>query len=206
MQNILIFDYDGVLVDSLHIFMREFLRACRQEGVQSITTEKDFLHLFDKNMYESMMDLGMTRETILRVVLTVKEALLKHENKIQLFPGISETLQHLAKTNTLLISTSNDTEVVQQFMASRHLNVFADIYGSDREPSKIKKIETIKTAYPSNHVFYIGDTKGDILEGKQAGIKTVAVTWGWHKEHDLRTTKPDYLACEPRQLLDLFSK
>jgi phosphoglycolate phosphatase len=205
MQNILIFDYDGVLVDSLQIFMREFLRACRQENVQSITTENDFLHLFDNNMYESMMNLGMTRKTILRVVTIVKKALLRNESKIHLFPGISETLHHLAKTNILLISTSNDTEVVQQFMDSRNLNVFADIYGSDREPSKIKKIQAIKTSYVGNQVFYIGDTKGDILEGKQAGINTVAVTWGWHEKHHLQAAQPDYLASKPRQLLDFFS-
>lgn len=32
MKNLLIFDYDGVLVDSFDIFMTQFIRACEREG------------------------------------------------------------------------------------------------------------------------------------------------------------------------------
>ena len=34
MNNVLIFDYDGVLVDSFDIFMENFIKACKQQGFE----------------------------------------------------------------------------------------------------------------------------------------------------------------------------
>jgi len=40
-------------------------------------------------------------------------------------------------------------------------------------------------------------------EGRQAGVKTVAVTWGWHSREKLAATGPDYLLDRPEELLKL---
>ena len=52
MENILIFDYDGVIVDSLDIFMKDLISACKKNGFNQISTKDIFLNLFDGNMYE----------------------------------------------------------------------------------------------------------------------------------------------------------
>lgn len=41
-MNLLIFDYDGVIVDSLKIFMENFILACKKEGVNEIANKRDF--------------------------------------------------------------------------------------------------------------------------------------------------------------------
>ena len=40
--------------------------------------------------------------------------------------------------------------------------------------------------------YYVGDTKGDMIEGKKAGAVTVAVTWGWHTADNLAEASPDH--------------
>jgi phosphoglycolate phosphatase len=50
-------------------------------------------------------------------------------------------------------------------------------------------------------IYYIGDTTGDIKEGKEAGVKTVGVTWGWHSKEKMASAKPDYLFDTPQELL-----
>ena len=205
MRSTLIFDYDGVIVDSLHIFMKYFFKACDREGFSNINSKQVFLSLFEGNMFEKMMDKGMSKEQILRIMDFMKKELLKNQGKLQVFPGIKKTLKTLSKKNTLLIITSNDSIVVKRFLSSQNLDIFSDIYGSEKEPSKVKKIQRIKQQYHRNNVFYIGDTTGDIIEGKEAKVQTIAVTWGWHDTEKLQKTSPAYILSEPQELLTLFA-
>jgi phosphoglycolate phosphatase len=62
----------------------------------------------------------------------------------------------------------------------------------------IKKYQVI-----SENIYYIGDTTGDIKEGREAGIKTVGVTWGWHSKEKMASAEPDYLFDTPQELLQL---
>jgi phosphoglycolate phosphatase len=193
MDTILIFDYDGVIVDSLEMFMKFFINACQNHGWKEISSKKEFLLLFHENMYQNMAKLGMKHKDILNVVSEVKKGLLSHLEDLPLFPDVKQTLKTLSETNILCISTSNDTSVVKNYLKIHDIPYFDHIYGSDVHHSKIKKIELIKQRYQAQRFFYIGDTIGDIKEGKEAGIKTIGVTWGWHTRKQLQQCKPDYL-------------
>ena len=206
MKNVLIFDYDGVIIDSLEIFMDNFLEACKKEGWSSIATKDDFLRLFENNMYESMFAIGMTKEEILRIVYRMRDALLENQDKIKPFNQIADVLKDLSKENKLFIVTSNETQVVEKYLKSQNLfYFFKKIYGSDKGASKIEKIIKIKEENPGFNYFYVGDTQGDILEGKKSGVKTVAVTWGWHKKEQLKEVSPDFLIGKPSDFLKLVN-
>jgi phosphoglycolate phosphatase len=204
MKKIFIFDYDGVIVDSLDIFAANFLKACKKENVTEISTTQDFLSIYNNNMYKAMFNMGMSKEKVLRIVTYMKKAILSERENIKLFPNIKETIQKLSKYNTLHIVTSSDTKLVTDFLKRYHLDTyFESVIGSDQEPSKTKKILSITENHAEKDCFYIGDTVGDILEGKKAEIKTVAVTWGWHKEEQLSQSNPDFLINNPKELLTL---
>ncbi|MGZ3648342.1 MAG: HAD family hydrolase [Syntrophales bacterium] len=49
----------------------------------------------------------------------------------------------------------------------------------------------------------MGDTTGDIKEARLAGVRTVAVTWGWHSKEKLETVRPDYLIETVKDLLQI---
>lgn len=206
MKNALIFDYDGVIVDSLTLFMKHFIYACKKEGFSTVSSKKEFLKLFEKNMYESMFNLGMSRENILNIVYYMRDQLLKNQDKLNVFPGIKETLKRLSKNNILVVVTSNDTGVVKSFLKSKGVDFFDEIFGSDKEASKTAKIKKIKTLFDADDYFYVGDTVGDIVEGKKAGVKTVSVSWGWHPREKLLKAKPDFLIDHPSELLDVLEK
>lgn len=204
MNSVLIFDYDGVIVDSLDMFMNFFIEACQTEGWEQISSEQSFLALFNGNMYENMFQLGMTKQNILDIVNRVKKGLLSNIEKTKIFPQIKEALQQLQQDHSLLISTSNDTQVVQQVLKYHDINYFQEIYGSDKNHSKVQKIHMIKEKYPAKNYAYIGDTVGDIIEGKKAHIQTIAVTWGWHQEKQLIKEKPDHIIHSPDQLVEIM--
>jgi len=205
MNTVLIFDYDGVIVDSLDIFMKFFINSCKEHGWKEISSKHDFLSLFNGNMYEKMMKLGMTKQDILTIVLQVKKGLLNHLEDLHLFPNMKQTLMDLSNQHTLCISTSNETSVVKNFLKLHQLSCFTQIYGSDIHHSKIKKIEMIKKSYPAKNHVYIGDTIGDIEEGKKAKVITIGVTWGWHSKEKLQQSNPDYLAESIQDLTKIAS-
>ena len=53
MSNILIFDNDGVIADSLEIFMKTVINTCKKHGSNQVNTKEDFLNLFNGNLYEN---------------------------------------------------------------------------------------------------------------------------------------------------------
>jgi len=203
-MNLLIFDYDGVIVDSLKIFMENFILACKKEGVNEIANKRDFLELFEGNMYDSMARKGMSREKILHIVYAMRDAIIKNQDNINLFDGVAEAIKELSVNNKLAVVTSNETAIVKKFLKDRNIDYFEEIIGSDKEASKVKKIKWLKEEFPGHDYYFIGDTVGDIIEGRMAGAKTVAVTWGWHSESKLMEVSPDYIFRSPKELRDAF--
>ena len=74
------------------------------------------------------------------------------------------------------------------------------VLGAETDTSKIRKIQKTMRRFPSLPAYYVGDTKGDMIEGRSAGAKTVAVSWGWHPEEKLREGRPDFMI---RSLIEL---
>lgn len=202
-MNILLFDYDGVLVDSLEVFMDQVLFACKENEIDNLLTRESFLNLFNGNFYEKLVESGIPEKNIIPIIkaLQIGE---KEQQKIRLFEGVKEMLETLSKKNRLIIITSNKAGVIEESLRLKNITCFEAILGADQETSKVKKIEMMKSRYPGFPVYYIGDTRGDIMEGKRAGVKTIAVTWGWHSQDQLAKEEPDFMVHSPRELVKLF--
>ncbi|MEF8847711.1 MAG: HAD family hydrolase [Candidatus Thermoplasmatota archaeon] len=206
MSAIVIFDYDGVIVDSFDVFSEYFLKACKKEGIDAIGSKEEFLRLYEGNMYENLFKKGLSKEKILKIVYFMRDGLIENQDKINLFEGMEKTIKDLAEENKLYIVTSSEKKVVKKFLGKHKIETyFEDILGSDEEPSKIKKILKIKSLNDNDNLFYIGDTKGDIIEGKKAGVKTVGVSWGWHKKNKILDADPDFFVEKPEKILDLVN-
>jgi phosphoglycolate phosphatase len=204
MKSLLVFDYDGVLVDSYDVFMPAFIDACEHAGYPTLVSKEDFVRLFDDNLYRSLRAQGLSRATILRIVLEVKKAILANRDQLKIFPGVTEAVHSLATTHYMAVATSNETSVVRQLLIDRNLDCFENIIGSDQEPSKAKSLCHLKQKFEGMPVYFIGDTMGDIKEGHQAEVTTIGVTWGWHGAQ-VAKAKPDYLVTRPIELVALFN-
>ncbi len=53
--------------------------------------------------------------------------------------------------------------------------------------------------------WYVGDDKRDIDAGRAAGMKTIAVSWGYEGEYELATWGADAALHHPAELLDLVA-
>ncbi|MBI4765791.1 MAG: HAD family hydrolase [Deltaproteobacteria bacterium] len=202
-MNILLFDYDGVIVDSLEVFRDRVISTCKRYGSKNIISKEDFLTLFNGNFYEKLMESGIPKEKIPQMILDFQIGLDEQKN-IRLFDGVKEMLEKLSRNNRLIIITSNVTRVIEESLKLKNMTCFEEILGADKETSKVKKIKMMKSKHKGCSIYYIGDTRGDILEGKKAGIKTIAITWGWHSQDQLGEEQPDFMVDSPQALVKLF--
>lgn len=203
-MNILLFDYDGVIADSLEAYVQKVIKVSTKYNLKGVTTQEDFLKLFEDNFYTALINKGLSQE---RIPALQEEFRLtnKESADIKVVAGIKAVLRKLSQHNKLFIITSNLTKTIEQAVQQEEIEYFQQILGGDKEVSKVKKIQNIRKMFPNNNLYYIGDTTGDIKEGKNAGVRTVAVTWGWHTAEQLKAQHPDFIIHTPSELLKLFS-
>lgn len=206
MKKLFLFDFDGAIVDSLD-FYEEAVRLCFTKiGQPLVLTRAAFLELFDDNFYVSLGKKNINLDAYMQAAEEVLAGL--DYDRIRPIAGMLPVLNRLQAENTLLIISSNGSPEIRMIMERLHITVcFQEILGSDSGLSKREKIRFALNRYQvgADQAFYIGDTTGDIKEAKAAGIKTVAVTWGWHNRERLALPAPDWIFDHPRDLLKLLT-
>jgi len=196
------FDYDGVIVDSFQDVRRDFIAACCKHGFE--IDEKTFETLHDDNCYKMMREKYGLEDKVVDAIIKEYEQISKNNLNLKIFEGMKEAIEKIAQKHSIVIITSNTSQNVAAFLERNGIKGIKDILGADLEQSKIKKIAKAVQLYSADLDYYVGDTTGDVIEGKKAGVITVAVSWGWHKAEKLKQFEPDYLVNSPQELVMLF--
>ncbi len=205
MPPLLLFDFDGVLADSLSVFHESLAAACRERGFPQLHDRAVFLGLFDGNMIEGLRRLGLPDAKIPTLLADLGRRLAAVMDRYPPFPGIAEAFNTLTASVPVCVVTSNLTRVVIAYLAQYGLHGVREVLGSDTEPSKQAKIRRVAAQWPGRRPTYVGDTLGDLTEAHAAGACAVAVGWGWHDEARLRRGHPDRLLKQPSELASLLT-
>lgn len=198
------FDYDGVIVDSLDMFTSAFISACRENGFSEVNSREDIMALFENNVYEAMKNRGLDSQTIDKILRAYATRASERHDELKLFDGMGEALRRISGKNKIFIITSNVSGAPVRVLKRYGISCFEDVIGADKEKSKVKKIRKLMDQYPSLRPYYVGDTTGDIIEGKKAGSLTIGVAWGWHGPRKLKESSPDYLVYSPEELAGIL--
>lgn len=201
---LLLFDYDGVIADSFEVYFSEFTRACSELGFDKINSKEGFLKLFDGNLIKQLIKAGFPLRKLKQLADEFKPQIEAANARICPFPGISEILNVLSKQYPVMIITANATYVVQEFLDKNNLSHVKGVLGSDIEPSKVKKIRMARKRFPDYTPYYIGDTKGDMLEARRAGAMPIAAGWGWHDHQRLQSAQALHILQTKEDLLPFF--
>ena len=203
-MKLLLFDFDGVLVDSLAVYEKTVTLCLAQINHPLKRGRQEFLELFDGNFYEMLAQKGVDLDKFMTTSVDILSQVNYSEMKP--FEAMRPVLQELKKKHCLMVISSNDTPTIREALRLYGFeNIFQEILGSDFMLSKKDKIlyAIKKYSVMPEDIYYIGDTIGDIKEGKQAGVKTIGVTWGWHDKTKMASSNPDYLFDAPQELLQL---
>jgi phosphoglycolate phosphatase len=203
-RNLFLFDFDGVLADSLDLYSEAVARCLLRIGTPIVKNREDYLALFEGNFYESMAAKGVD---LVAFAGAAKEILPGIDyDAMKPFDGLIPVLEALQKDHLLAVISSNGFRTISKMLERFGFDrFFQEILGSDFLFSKKDKIAHALSKYgiDRERTFYIGDTTGDILEAREAGVRTVAVTWGWHSREKLVAAHPDFLVDRPEDLLTI---
>ncbi len=205
MPPVIMFDFDGVVADSFDVFFAEFSGATRELGYEKLDSKEALLKLFEGNVITGLIKAGFPVWKLKEFGKRFGPRIAEANRRVQPFAGMVPLLGDLARDHTVYVITSNTTLAVEDFLQRHAVAGIRDVLGADKESSKVKKIKAVRKLHPELEPWYIGDTKGDMVEGNTAGATTVAVTWGWHSEEKLLEGRPDHVVHTQGDLRALFS-
>jgi len=210
-NKLIVFDYDGVIADSLPLWINAFEKG----GIMNNIPIRLDKNIFDRIDYISVKDIikdaGLENdERVFSYISDVNNAYNINREDVKLFIGIHELIKnlHLAG-NIVCINTLSETELVRSKFEQENIFQFiSDIAGVDVKGNKSEKTISFmkKYSFSPKDTFIIGDSAGDIIEGKKAGVITIAVGYGWHSKEKLLAQKPDYMCNNVSDLGNFFQQ
>jgi phosphoglycolate phosphatase len=205
-RELVMFDYDGVIVDSLDVFSTAFIDACAAVGVPGFAAPEDLLAVMEDNFYAGMRARGVDDDRVAEVLRRLGEALVRARHWLKPFPLIPQVLGDLGETRAVVIVTSSPAEVVEGWLRGHNVTGVAEVAGAETARSKVEKIRALMARFPSQDVYwYVGDTAGDIREAREAGVTPLGVSWGWHEPEMLIAAGAERIAASPAELLTIVA-
>lgn len=210
MYSLIIFDWDGTLVDSAQRIVTCMQISMREVGLP-VRSDEQIRNIIGLGLPEAFKelypDLGKPEMELIR------EYYSQHfiSNSIppsQFFPGVQETLSSLhEEAFTLAVATGksrrglnrvfNEIPFSHLFSASR----CADETISKPHPQMIYELLE-ETGVEKDQALMVGDTEFDMAMAERAGIDRVAVSYGVHGPDRLTKYRPVLMADEITQLRD----
>jgi phosphoglycolate phosphatase-like HAD superfamily hydrolase/membrane associated rhomboid family serine protease len=209
MRNLIIFDFDGVLADTLNDITRNASIAAASAGIDCTVTAENVRSLEKMEFDELGRSIGIPDD---RIEFFVKENLRLFSGQPSLpapFDSIPSVVEKLAKGNELCIISGNSKTLITRFLSMHGLQGFIPvIYDKDDSGTKEEKILQAMERYgmTKSGCIMVGDSLSDITAAKHAGIRSVAALWGNQRHDILKKGAPDFSAAKPSDLIRIFSK
>ncbi len=187
----IIFDFDGVIVDTFSVCY-----GIRNK-VHPISEEEYRAH-FEGNINEAIKKINKPILNFWDQYIPLLMGSKPNEDMVNL-------IKKLSKKYSLAIVSSSISQPIKSFLESCGIDTcFEDILGNDVDHSKVKKLQMIldKHKVQPADVVFVTDTLGDIKEGQILGIKSIAVTWGFHHLHTLQKGNPYRIVTTQKELFE----
>lgn len=206
---LIIFDYDGVLADTLDDLLQFGQEACDRLGVNHLVTKEDLSNLEVMSFTTYGRACEVPEDLVNEFARISLNLFAEKESPPAIFHGLSEVIKHLSSKHKTAIVTTNTSQNVHTFLTQHGLDSLVHaVYGVDTPGSKAQKISIARERFAKNGetVFMIGDALSDVRAAKEAGVTSISVTWGHQSLETLQRGEPDFVVNSPYELIHTIER
>lgn len=198
----IIFDFDGTIADSfptaLRIVHDLFGWHLSQDDVSRLRGMKTLQILRE-------LHIPLWRAPFLAA--KVRRRMIAQMDQIPIIPGLDQTVKLLAREYKLFVVSTNSAANVQAFLRRFDIDTaFVALCGGALPWNKARMLKRLLRAQllQKADTWYVGDTDMDIAAAHRAGIRAVAVAWGYSNIHILEQHHPEALVFTGEELEQHF--
>jgi len=200
----LIFDFNGTTVDDLPLVMEILTESLKSKNIN--ITKYSTKYLRQTGVKNFMKEINVSKIQLLWLYKDIKAKIKTRQSDCPLVKNFEKYLSVLSTKYKLLVFSSNSPETIKNYLIKNNVDKYFDgIYEDDsyfgKEVGLRKIIKNLKTN--KDTIYYFGDESRDIVAAKKAGLKSVAVTWGFEGSIPLSATNPDFIINKPEELLNI---
>lgn len=190
----ILFDMDGVLVDSLDSWWKSLNYALKNNGKEEISREEFIDKYWGYELQKNLKELGLDE----KIGTFCNNIYSEYTDEIKFFSDTKETLKKLSKyPKAIITNTPRDCaiQILKKYEIKKYFDVIVtsdQIEEGKPSPDMIHKACKKLGVVPKN-VVLIGDTKNDVKAGRNAGCKVIGIK-----------TDADYKINNIKGLIDLI--
>ena len=192
--SVVIFDWDGTLMDSTHSIVSAIQGACRDLELPVPTSEQASWVIglsLERALRHAVPDLQKSMEPLF--LDRYRYHYLARDTQLKLFDGVPELLDALQGMGvTLAVATGKSRVGLDRALTATSLhNRFSATRCADEtfgkpHPAMLHELMDELMVEPQN-VVMVGDTSHDLNMAANAGVHGLGVAYGAHPENELRT-------------------
>lgn len=205
-----IFDFDGVLSDSLSVATQEVNRLVetRYPMLPRVNNQDDMVKLFCGPLKTSLQRFGLSNNESEEFFGAHSSAMKQRVDDIFPFDEALRAVKDVACGSSSIVTSSYSSAVFSILRKSRYYEegMFDTVKGRELNQTKSDKFRVIlkdKGLLPSQ-VLHFGDMVSDLLYSREVNIPFCGVGWGYHTFNYLRAFNPDFSVESPKELRQLL--
>ncbi|MDP2741828.1 MAG: HAD family hydrolase [bacterium] len=201
----IIFDWSGVIKDALlsHVWavnkMFEIMGG-NEMSLKEIKENWEQPYMNFWNKYYPKLTLEEEQKLYYEVVLR------KDCPESDAYSGIIKLIKKLKQKGVPMVILSSDSpETLFPEMKRFGLeNIFSEVMVKIHDKGEVIHELMERNSFEPEETVFIGDSNHEIEAGKQVGVKTIAVTWGFCTEEKLKLMNPDFLVHNIKELGEIL--
>ena len=206
-----VFDLDGTLLDTLEDIRDAVNESLAAFGFAPRTLEE--IRSFVGNGAVKLLERALPHpvpDDTFRALYRDYDAryTANAQNKTHPYPGILELLREVRARGYRIAVLSNKQDSAVRLLCAHYFPELVDLAVGPTEGRRTKPApdgpEYIcrTLGVDASDVLYVGDSETDMLTGKNVGMFTLAVTWGFRDRAALVQNGAEYFAEEPKDILN----
>jgi len=200
-----IFDFDGTIADSFE-YVFAFIKS--EAHNTQIYTASQLKSMRQMSMKRLCLHMGIPFWKLPKTYFKGRKVMRAHMEYVQPFPGMPEVIKQLhSEGYQLFVASANSSKNIRHLLQRQDLlHYFRAVRGGSGFAGKASFIRQVLLRYrlPKRFTWYVGDETADVVAAAAAGVRCLAVTWGFADPKQLKEMKAEAYAAKPEEIAQII--